>query len=46
MDVLKLYYKMEEDCKGHIYCGITLIWNYNKGYVDISVPNYVAKKIT
>ena len=31
MDVLKLYYKTEEDWKGHIYCGITLNWNYDKG---------------
>ena len=46
MDVLKLYYKMEEDWKGHLYIGITLNWNYNKGYVDIYMPNYVAKKLT
>ena len=24
----------------------TLNWNYNEGYVDISMPNYVAKKLT
>ena len=46
MDVLKLYYKMEEDWKGQLYCGITLNRNYDKGYVDISMPNYVAKKLT
>ena len=46
MDVLKLYYKMGEDWKGQLYCGITLNWNYNKGYVDISMTNYVAKKLT
>ena len=37
---------MEEDWNGQIYCGITLNWNYNKGYVDIYMPNYVAKKLT
>ena len=46
MDVLKLYYNTEEDWKGQLYCGITLNWNYYKGYVDISMPNYVAKKLT
>ena len=46
MDVLKLYYKMEEDWKGQLYCGITLDWNYDEGYVDIFMPNYVAKKLT
>ena len=46
MDVLKLYYNMEEDWKVQLYCGITLNWNYDKRYVDISVPNYVAKKLT
>ena len=46
MDVLKLYYKMEEDWNRELYCGITLNWNYDEGYVDISMPNYVAKKLT
>ena len=46
MDVLKLHCKMEEDWKGQLYCGITLNWNYDKGYIDIYMPNYVAKKLT
>ena len=46
MDVLKLYYKMEEDWKGELYRGITLDWNDDEGYVDISMPNSVAKKLT
>ena len=46
MDVLKLYYKMEEDQKEDLYCGIILDWNYDEGYVDISMTNYVAKKLT
>ena len=37
---------MEEDWKGQLYCGINLNWNYDKGYVDISIPNYVTKKLT
>ena len=46
MDVLKLYYNMEEDWKGELYCVITLNWNYDEGYVEISMPNYVTKKLT
>ena len=45
MDVLKSYYKMEEDWEGKLYCGISLEWNYEEGYVDISMPNYVKKKV-
>ena len=37
---------MEEDWKGQLYCGIILNWNYDKVYVDISIPNYVANKLT
>ena len=46
MDVLKIYYNMEEDCKEYLYCGINMNRNYDEGYVDISMPNYVARKLT
>ena len=36
---------MEKDWQGKLYCGITLDWNYEKGYVDTSMPNYVAKQL-
>ena len=29
------------DWKGKNYCGLTLDWNYDAGYVDISMPGYV-----
>ena len=45
MSVLKQHYKMEEDWKGELYCGISINWNYEKGYVDISMSNYVHKKL-
>ena len=45
MTVLKQHYKMEEDWKGELCCGITLKWDYAKGYVDIPMPNYVHKKL-
>ena len=44
MWVLGKHYKMTEDWNGELYCGIKLQWNYNEGYVDISMPNYVHKK--
>ena len=46
MSVLGKHYSMEEDLKGKLYCGIHLKWNYRDGYVDISMPNYVKKKLT
>ena len=45
MSVLKQWYKMEEDWEGKLYCGISLDWHYDKGYVDISMPNYVHKTL-
>ena len=45
MIVLKKHYKMEEDWEGELYCGIALKWNYEKGYVDMSMPTYLHKKL-
>ena len=36
---------MEGYWNGELYCDITLKWNYKEGYVDISMPNYVHKKL-
>ena len=44
-NILDKYYEMEMDYNGELYCGITLDWNYEKGYVDISMPNYVHKNL-
>ena len=33
------------DMDGRHFCGLTLDWNYKDGYVDISMPNYVNKKL-
>ncbi len=38
-------YKIVEDWKGNLYCGISLTWNYDKRYVDIAMPTYVAKQL-
>ena len=45
MSVLRKFYDVEEDWTGELYCGITLSWNYNERYVDISMPKYVQKQL-
>ncbi|KAL7530049.1 hypothetical protein ACHAXR_003282 [Thalassiosira sp. AJA248-18] len=42
IDVLEKYYEMEVDWGGTLYCGVTLDWHYDEGYVDISMPGYVT----
>jgi hypothetical protein len=34
----KSKHKLTKDWKGNLYCGITLDWNYDAGYIDISMP--------
>ena len=36
-------FKYTTDLEGKNYCGLTFDWNYDLGYVDISMPNYVTK---
>ena len=45
IDALKEFYEVEIDRKGKLYCGISLDWNYNAKYVNISMPNYVHKQL-
>ena len=40
---LRQNYKISVDWEGKNYCGLTLEWNYEKGYVDISMPGYIEK---
>jgi hypothetical protein len=42
---LQTTYKLTADWTGDLYCGITLGWNYDKRYVDISMPGYIKKKL-
>ena len=44
-DTLKKHYKVKVVCEGSLYCGIFSKLHYNEGYLDISMPNYVAKKL-
>jgi hypothetical protein len=43
--ITKSKYKLTEDWKGNLYCGITLDWNYKKKYVNVSMPGYIKKKL-
>jgi hypothetical protein len=45
INALKQNYKISEDWTGGLYCGISLNWNYEEGYVDTAMPTYVAKQL-
>ena len=44
-DTLKQNYELTMDTKAEKYCGMQINWNYEKGYVDISMPGYVNKAL-
>ena len=33
------------DWKGTFFCGLALNWNYTAGWVDLSMPGYVAEEL-
>ena len=39
-------YKLTIDWKGENYCGLKLNWNYDQGWVDISMPKYVIQTLS
>ena len=45
INTLKKYYPISLDRAGKNYCGLTLHWNYQEGYVDVDMPDYVTKKL-
>ena len=45
LNALKTKYKISTDWAGKNYYGLTLDWNYTKGYVDISMPGYIDKAL-
>ena len=46
LNALRDDYDIEVDTKGELYAGISLSWNYQEKFVDISMPNYVHKQLT
>jgi hypothetical protein len=40
---IKETYEVTEDWTGDLYCGITLKWNYEERWLDISMPGYIEK---
>ena len=45
LNVLKTHYNISEDPTVSHYCGLHIDWNYDKQYVDISMPGYIAKAL-
>ncbi len=45
ISALQQNYKISTDFEGKNYCGLTLDWFYDDGYVDISMPGYVTKAL-
>ena len=43
LDALKEMYEITTDPTGSNYIGLTIQWEYEKGYVDISMPHYIEK---
>ena len=44
-NTIKKYYKIYIDLEGKNFCGLTIYWNYNKEYVNISIPTYIPKAL-
>ena len=42
---LETKYVITKDWTGSSYLGLTLAWNYEAGYVDVSMPGYVSKAL-
>ena len=40
---LQNHYKLHIEREGRNYIGLTLDWNYDKEYVDVSIPKYIRK---
>ncbi len=42
---LQQNYKISTDFEGTNYCGLTLDWFYDDGFVDVSMPGYVPRAL-
>ena len=40
---LKSKFTISKDWEGALYCGITLKWNYEEGWLEFGMPGYIKK---
>ena len=45
LNALRQHYKVSVDYEGKNYCGLQISWNYEKRFVDISMPEYIDRLI-
>jgi hypothetical protein len=43
--IINKEYKCSQDWTGNQYIGLTLKWNYEQHYVDLSMPGYIARAL-
>ena len=43
INILKKWYELTTDWGGMAYWGITLSWDYKQGWVDLTIPGYIAR---
>jgi Reverse transcriptase (RNA-dependent DNA polymerase). len=46
IQALQDLYTVNVNWTGSLYCGLTLQWNYDEKYIDISMPGYIQKVLT
>ena len=44
-DTLRQHYQITVDNNASKFCGMALEWNYEEGYVDVSMPGYIEKDL-
>ena len=45
LDKIGSIYNYTTNWEGKHYCGFKIDWNYDKGFVDISMPDYVKNAL-
>jgi hypothetical protein len=45
IEAIKDHYELTIDWSGTLCCGLTLDWHYDKGYVNVSMPEYVNRAL-
>ena len=39
------HYKVSTDWHAKNYCALTIVWNKNKGFIDVLIPEYVENAL-